>query len=99
MPLSSDGTRVALDGSLTVAATKAGNLASATPTLGARSCGHAVQQCVDQPSFATVQALKAVQPDIGSTQLRSLHPVADPLQEGENLCEYPAVVRLLGFED
>ena len=33
----SAGARVALDGSLTLAATKAGNLASATPALGARS--------------------------------------------------------------
>ena len=65
---------MALDGSLTLAATKAGNLASATPTLGARVLGNGVQQCVDQPSFATVQVLQAVQPDIGRTQLRFLPP-------------------------
>ena len=56
---------MALDGSLTLAATKAGNLASANPDSRGEVLGDSVQQCVDQPSFATVQVLQAVQPDIG----------------------------------
>ena len=76
-----------------------GNLASATPTLGARSWGTAFRRALTSRASATVQALKAVHSDIGRTQFRSLHPVADPLQRGENLCEHPAVVRLVGFEN
>ena len=72
----------------------------AAPAFGARLLGDGVEEGVNQPGLATVQALKAVQPDIGRTQFsRSLHPVAYPLQGGENLCEHPAVVGLVGFQD
>ena len=74
------GTRVALRWIARLGGDKGGELGLGHADSRGEALGDGVQEGVDQPGLATVQALKAVQPDIGRPQLRSLHPIADPLQ-------------------
>ena len=60
---------------------------------------HGVQESADEAGLAAVELLQAVQADVGRARLRPLHPVADPLQGGEDLLVHPLVGGLVGLQD
>ena len=61
--------------------------------------GRGVEQGVHQPGLAAVHVLQTVQSNVGYTQVGPLDAVADALQGGESLAEYPPVGLSVRFQD
>ena len=95
----SAGTLVAPRGVLDMAATRAGNLAWATPTLGARSWGAELSREFTSLASPPYMSSRPSRPNVGYTQVGPLHAVADPLHGGEHLVEHFPVGLIVRFQD
>ena len=98
-PAASGGTMVVPRAGLVRAATRAGNLASPTPTRGCRPWETAFSRAGHQRVLTAVHGLQPVEAHVGRARSGPLHPVADSLQGEEHLVEHPAVGGLVRFQN
>ena len=95
----SSGTRAAPWAVLVQGRHEGGKLGMSHADPRAQVLRHGVQQSAHEAGLAAVELLQAVQADVGRARLRPLHPVADPLQGGEDLLVHPLVGGLVGLQD